>query len=536
VPLKEAPKYFQFKPISNPINDFLWSLLQEFLMVIFIFSLIALILFYLFFKFTIRRPLKIMINYLDNLKQYSQSIVSPPKINFAFKEIEKIMQSLYEYNRSLIESKNLIEAQRQKAERNAIIDALSGLQNRRAFDQKLNTLLQNEQKIQHPIAFLLFDCDYFKAINDTYGHEMGDSVIRTSAQILQTSFSNDFPVYRIGGDEFAVFVEHKSLSECFNLAQKAFDEFSNKDHFAHLGILDKIHFSIGISFIDEDNTQKISQLHPHADIALYQAKNSMHHKIQIYRHEQKPEASTLISTNTLNAINQALTSGEGIAMHFQPVFLPNQQCHYYESLIRIRTPEGLIYPGEIFEVVTHRHLSLELDIQVIKAVAYELSQHQSLRKKGLSINLSADTLLNPHLTDFLAPLQPYTSQTKIVIEVLEDTYIDNMAQMTETLNKLKQAGFYLALDDFGSGYSSIRYLASMPVDIIKFDITLTHALISDPKTESIIKATAKMICNANYQLVMEGIETQAQFDTAVASGATHLQGYLLGRPEPADDE
>jgi EAL domain-containing protein (putative c-di-GMP-specific phosphodiesterase class I) len=119
-----------------------------------------------------------------------------------------------------------------------------------------------------------------------------------------------------------------------------------------------------------------------------------------------------------------------------------------------------------------------------------------------------------------------------VIEITENVLINHFNQVSYALNKLRRQGFLIALDDFGSGYSSIRYLANMPVDIIKFDISLTHALEAEDKTRHIIESTAKMIRQAEYQLVMEGIETEQQKEKAKQAGATAVQGYLIGRPAP----
>jgi EAL domain-containing protein (putative c-di-GMP-specific phosphodiesterase class I) len=151
----------------------------------------------------------------------------------------------------------------------------------------------------------------------------------------------------------------------------------------------------------------------------------------------------------------------------------------------------------------------------------------------VSINISGKTLLNTDLITLFSPFLPYINNYKIVIEVTETSLIEHFDYVSNVLQQLRKLGFLIALDDFGSGYSSIRYLANMPVDIIKFDMSLLRALENgDTKTQAILYATANMIVAAGYQLVVEGVETEAQVQLTKQLGASHIQGYYFGKPSP----
>lgn len=523
-----------FNPVKNPVNDFLWELIQNFLFTVILFGILFTLLYALFFKFTTLNALARLNQYLSELKAQPNQVIIPEKKSDFFQEFQHLKEQLFTYNKELVNAQNELDSQRQLAYEQSRLDSLTKILNRRAFDEHLDNLFIEFHKTPRPVGFVLFDCDYFKAINDTYGREVGDSVIRTTAQVFKDALPDEVEIFRIGGDEFTCIIENQDIETCYSIAEKALNSIKAYD-FSHLGITEKISFSVGISFINKDNEQDLALMYKQADIALYKAKGSLHQKIQVYNQQQSKVGSTLASAETITRIIHALNTGEGIQMHFQPIERHEKdQIDYYESLLRIEYKDGLIYPGEIFEVVNHRHLHKELDKQVIDHISGVLSLEKLPLSTGVSVNISAETLLQEDLNALLLPLESLLQKYKIVIEVVEDTLIANLDVATNKLEELRRKGFQIALDDFGSGYSSIRYLAHMPVDIIKFDMSLTHALLADYKTHKIVMTTAQMIRTAGYNLVMEGIEDQAQLNAAIDAGATHCQGYFLGKPMPTN--
>lgn len=526
--LSEPEAFIEFKVMENPVDNYLWALIQDFINYVLLYAVLIAILFVVFFRFSLVRPLVSLTDYLAELKNKPDQIVLPND-RFLISEFEDLKTSLVSYNQALVHAQEKINAQRELAYQQSRTDSLSGLANRRAFDEALYRLEADCLKKSESIGFILLDCDYFKAINDSYGHDVGDDVIRLTAQALLECLPARSQTFRIGGDEFAVIIEKLDLTKLREVADHCLEHLKQMPFF-DLGIKERVQFSLGVSFTHQ--AEGISKLHKQADIALYKAKHSLHDKVQLYIADDITAGKTLVSSERVALIMEALQTGAGIEMHLQPIVNSDKQIGYYESLIRIRGEQGLIYPGEIFDVVNHRHLEVDLDLKVIDALTQLLIAGKLPVDTGVSLNLSPQTLLQMDLQSLLQPLSVFTNEYKVVVEVTETTLITNMALVTEKLTTLRQLGFSIALDDFGSGYSSIRYLANMPVDIIKFDMTLTQALELDAKTRGIIRSTASMIRQAGYQLVMEGVETQAQFDAAKQAGATGFQGYFFGRPQP----
>ncbi|WP_127470261.1 bifunctional diguanylate cyclase/phosphodiesterase [Thiomicrorhabdus aquaedulcis] len=536
VPLSTILQYTQFFPVSNPVSDHLWQLIETFLTESALLLLIAATMFLFIFNHMINKPLQVLSAYLQRLKTHPSETHTAPTNTFLLQEFEDLKHSLHTYHRDLQHTQHALDQQNLLVWDQARRDALTNIYNRRAFDEAWHDILTHYASHPVNIAFILFDCDFFKALNDTYGHEIGDEVICITASTIQQSLPIDCSVYRIGGDEFAVITQDKSADETLAIATQCLNAL-NEANFYSIGIKEKLSYSIGISTVNSSDgavdQHVLSSLPRQADIAMYKAKQSQQHKIQFYHHTLDQEAHGMVSNVVVNAVVDAIHTGHNIVMHYQPICSVMDGKIYYESLIRIRQPNSdvLIYPNDIFAVVTRRRLEVEIDTQVIHQILQALQSGVISQNTGVSVNISGKTLLQPFFIDLFKPFIPFLALHKIVIEITENILIDHMEYAQEVLSTLRSQGFLIALDDFGSGYSSIRYLANMPVDIIKFDISMTRALSGDDKTRNIIASTADMVRRSDYELVMEGIEDYAMLELAKKAGATHVQGYLLGKPD-----
>jgi len=529
----EIMDYVSYEPVSNPVSDYLWQLIQDFIIELIILMIVISLFLSILFNITIYKPLFIISSYLHRLKQSPKKVQQIPEDIFFLREFEELKNSLHEYHRDLQIAQNELDRQNHTVWEQARRDVLTSIYNRRAFDEAWGEVIQTHENQPSPTAFMLFDCDFFKALNDTYGHEVGDEVIKISASVIQQSLPIDSPAYRIGGDEFAVILQNKTPDETLKIAQNCLSAL-DKAPFNSIGIKEHLTFSVGVSSTLDDFSNDIANLPRQADIAMYKAKQSLKEKIQCYHHSLDKESLSLVSNRIVNTVVNAIHTGANIQMHFQPIQSIENQSVYYEALIRIQQDDGIIYPNDIFSVVDRRRLEVELDQQVIKQVHAILSSGVVPKGTGVSINISGKTLLQPTFPELFKTIKHFLVDYKIVLEVTENSLIDHMDYAKKVLNNLRHDGFLIALDDFGSGYSSIRYLAHMPVDIIKFDMTMSKALLgNDEKTHNIIRTTAQMILNSGYELVMEGIEDQEMYDLAKKTGATHIQGYLIGKPEKA---
>ena len=534
IPLSELESYLQFDPITNQVSNDLWQLINNFTAYVIILLIISTILIVIIFRALFSGPMETLANYVQQLKKEPKKASEITQNRFLIQEFEELKHSIHDYHRDLQTSQSALQTQYKIVWEQARRDALTNIYNRRAFDEMWNELVATFEYNPSNISFILFDCDFFKALNDTYGHEIGDDVIRITAKTIQESLPSEFPVYRIGGDEFAVILTKVARHETFDIAKKCLKALKNYN-FSGIGIKEKLAFSVGISHLDHQSSKNLRNdllnLPRQADIAMYKAKQSHQHKIQCYKSELEQESLSLVSNQVINTIVDAIHTGEYICMHLQAIHSVSDNALYYESLVRVQKEELYIYPNDIFSVVERRRLEVEMDTQIIQQILKAFKEELIPQHSGVAINISGKTLLQPHFVELFQPFLPYLKEYKIVIEIVENTLIDHMEYAKTVLNTLRGQGFLIALDDFGSGYSSIRYLAHMPVDIVKFDMSMTLALDADEKTRNIILATAKMVRDSGYDLVLEGVETEAMLEKAKQAGATHVQGYLFGKPK-----
>ncbi|GKT11695.1 MAG: hypothetical protein ISEC1_P0664 [Thiomicrorhabdus sp.] len=532
-PLSELSQHIAYKPITNPVSDALWQLINDFILTALILLFIGILVVAISFKAVFSHPLEVLSLYVQQLKKSPKKAYPEPSETFFLTEFEELKHSIHDYHGDLLTTQKALNDQYHLVWDQARRDVLTNISNRRAFDEAWNEVLESYEKKPIQTAFMLFDCDFFKALNDTYGHEVGDDVIRVSAVTIQKALPMEHPVFRIGGDEFAVIIQNKSMQETIDIASKCLQALQAHS-FSGIGIKEKLSFSVGISHTNPRSEDQISNaienLPRQADIAMYKAKQSHQYKIKTYQAEFDSETHSLVSNELVNTIVEAIHTGNNIQMHYQPIQAISDNQLYYESLIRIKKIDTLIYPYDIFSVVERRRLEVEIDTQIIQQILIAIGKGVIPKNTGVSINVSGKTLLQNNFVSLFEPFIPYLKEYKIVIEIVENTLIDHLEYAKSVLNILREQGFLIALDDFGSGYSSIRYLAHMPIDIIKFDMSMTLALRADEKTKNIIQSTAEMVRRSGYDLVLEGVEDEDMLEKAKQAGATHIQGYLLGKP------
>jgi EAL domain-containing protein (putative c-di-GMP-specific phosphodiesterase class I) len=221
-------------------------------------------------------------------------------------------------------------------------------------------------------------------------------------------------------------------------------------------------------------------------------------------------------------------------MHYQPIVdLRSGEPQYYEALARITHEGQLIMPSHIFPLIEAKGLEVDLDRAVLRRILGDLRQGLIPANTGISINISAPTLIESDLFEWLAELQPFMENYKLLLEITETALITQMQIARSHLTRLQSMGFRIALDDFGSGYSSLRYLGTMPVDVVKFDITLTRLI--DTHSNPILTHLAQMILDCGHLLVAEGIENGGSAKQLASLGFRYGQGYYYGRPASTID-
>jgi EAL domain-containing protein (putative c-di-GMP-specific phosphodiesterase class I) len=263
---------------------------------------------------------------------------------------------------------------------------------------------------------------------------------------------------------------------------------------------------------------------------MYRAKRPGQANVVMFTESLAQDSESLFSSWVNTAVYDAVIYGTGMSMHYQPIVdLGDGSICHYEALVRIEQDGELIMPSNIFPVVEARRLEVELDRAVLRSVLADLAAGKIPPDTGVSINLSGPSLVHEQMKSWLMDFKPYLARYRIMIEVTETALITQLGLANENLAQLREQGFEIALDDFGSGYSSVRYLATMPVDVVKFDITLVQGL-QDDSQRIMVTHLAQMILESGHQLIAEGIENTSTLEAVRSAGFARGQGYLFGRP------
>lgn len=447
-------------------------------------------------------------------------------------ELENVRRSLYDYQLQLRKLHGSLEHQNREFHSQARQDALTGCYNRRAYEEDWEALREDMKSVPQSVAFLLFDCDRFKAINDTYGHAKGDRVLTLMADALVMALRARDRLYRFGGDEFATFLVGATPAQARQIAQRC-QNLLDASAFTDLGINEPVGISIGIAFCPANEAAQVDDLPKRADIAMYTAKKPGHDRIAVYGEDTDAASQTLVASRETSALFQALATPGMIELHYQPIHaLPARQIEYYEALARIRYNDALIMPGAFMPVIGSRRLETPFDLAVLQQVDADLASGQMPAGCGVSINLSAQSICKPEIVSQLLELSRHNDSHPLMLEITETSLITQMGDVRTYLELLRTVKYRIAMDDFGTGYSPLRYLVDLPVDVVKFDISLVNKLGRDDRAGRIVADFASMMGNVGYSLVAEGVETEAVLQKIEHLGIAHAQGFLLGRPMP----
>lgn len=412
-------------------------------------------------------------------------------------------------------------------------DSLTGLASRPILIDQLQQAIKSEQKLA--VAYL--DLDNFKPINDKYGHETGDFVLKTIAQRLQSTLRKEDTLARIGGDEFIFLLRGAAhtIQEYEILLQEVLIEVNDPIKLAEFSCSVQISASVGVALPNNDGLSCDDVLR-RADQTMYQAKRSGTNRILFFDPEE--ESLRHAKHDLLLAAEKGIARKEFI-LHYQPkVNLMDHQLIGVEALIRWNHPTlGLLYPGHFSEVLEHPHIGILIGEWVL---AEALKQHKIWTRNHLcmSVNISPAHLLSEGFVENLRELLISTNNIKpktLELEILESTTIGNVDQAVDVLNGCRNLGVSIALDDFGTGYASLSYLKKLPLDTLKIDQSFVKKLLSDQEDKSIVTCIVALSKAFGYNLVAEGIESQELEKVLIGMGCYHGQGYYIAKPMSADN-
>ncbi|MBI5329996.1 MAG: EAL domain-containing protein [Betaproteobacteria bacterium] len=530
IDVRQAADIPRVRPLPDPDMNTKQRLFKQAMTRQALVMLAALLLAVLLLRFWLVRPLRGLSTEISNLTSSQEQDAPLLQASGPLRvlELESLRTSFNAYRQRLRELHGHLEQKSRDFYDQARRDALSGAFNRRAFEE--DWLRIAEDRRTPAIALLLFDCDHFKAINDTYGHHVGDSVIQATAQCLQSALRTQDRLYRLGGDEFAMLLRDNDPAQAEMVAERCLEHITKHDFYQY-GMREPISISVGIAFSQGDQ-HSLTALQKHADLAMYSAKRPGSRKIVFYGDDME-DMEVLVSSREVNAVFRAIRDPSCIEMSYQGVQrLPRAEKEYVEALVRVRYDEDLLGPAALFPIIQSRGLDVEFDQAVINAIRHDMQSGRLPADQGVSINLSAPSVVNSKAISAMLDLIRAENGRKIVVEITETALITQMDIATSHIKQLREAGALVALDDFGSGYSSLRYLSSMPVDLVKFDISMVHMLESDDERQRLItEEIAAMVMSAGYAVVAEGIETLSLLERVTHLGFSHAQGYYFGKPE-----
>ena len=424
--------------------------------------------------------------------------------------------------------------QEQKIHQLAYIDELTGLANRRMFFDRLQLSLANAHRHNHQLAVLFLDLDLFKRINDTLGHQAGDQALKEVARRISETVREGESVARLGGDEFTILLPEISQTDPLECLAKRLIKQIEKP----VRLLDQEFFlttSIGIAVYPQDGVNA-EQLVKHADVAMYQAKNSGRNQYCFYHASAGQQNVDELKLE--QALREALRLQQ-LDVYYQPKFtLDSQQLVGLEALVRWQHPQlGVMSPAQFIPLAEKLGLISTLGEQVLQRVCLQLTQWHNCTIP-VSVNISALQLADSefvtrlHHIIRLADVPPQ----RIELELTESCLIPEQAEQTQyQLTQLKALGFKLSIDDFGTGYSSLSYLRRLPIDTLKIDQSFVRDLPDNPGACQIVSAIIAMAKALGLDVIAEGIEHQQQLDFLRQAGCNQGQGYLVSAPRPAQE-
>lgn len=416
----------------------------------------------------------------------------------------------------------------------ATIDPLTGVLNRRAFNERFNQLLaQLPQSSQ--LAFLLIDIDDFKKVNDTLGHAIGDQLLLSVTKTILSFMPKDYLVGRLGGDEFGiVYTNSKARFDPYQLA-KAIRQKIATPHQIATYYLD-VSCSIGYS-VSESNDDKVSSLYIQADLAMYKAKDEDIEHVQAFNDELKAEYTDKLYIEKVLKSKDLFSK---LLLFYQPIVdATTQQIISFEVLLRWRSKGGKITsPVNFIRIAELTERFHDIGQWILKTALADYSTHLAAKfpNSKISINISPKQLSR---VGFISSVSETLAQypklaNRLVFEITEEVAIDSFQQARSVLNELHSLGVSLAVDDFGVGHSSLGLLYQLQFDYLKVDKSLLDELLKSQARQDVYQTIVELAQKLNLTLVQEGVETESQLAYLKQQGCQYIQGFYFYKPMPIE--
>ena len=421
-------------------------------------------------------------------------------------------------------------------------DLLTGLYNRRKFEEYLEEILINVREEDRHHALFYLDLDNFKIVNDTCGHVAGDELLKQLPALFNEVLRSGDIIARLGGDEFGIILENCGIQKAANIADKIRQKIKDyrfiwDDRTFEIGV------SVGVIGINADNAE-MSQVLSSADVACYAAKDSGRNRVHIYEPSDKVVSERYGQMHWTARISKALEDGR-FQLYQQPIVgVSNKERNHLEILLRMIDENGNIIPPGAFMPAAERYgLMPDIDRWVIHEVFKFMGKNDPAdpikdTDRVIAINLSGDSINDSGLLDY--SLEQKTRQnislTNVCFEITETVVISNLSKATIFINELKDHGCQFALDDFGSGLSSFAYLKNLPVNYLKIDGSFVRDICRDKIDRTMVESIQQVGKVMHLTTIAEHVEDEPTLNVLEEIGVDYVQGYHLGRPQAIDEK
>jgi len=412
-------------------------------------------------------------------------------------------------------------------------DTLTGLPNRLLLRDRMERTLAASARNTEKAAVICLDLDRFKQINDRYGHHIGDLCLKHLADMLRQRLRAIDTVARSGGEEFTVLLGGLTSSDdAARVAQTLVEAI--RQPFELEGYNLELAASLGIAIFPDDGTES-QALWRAADVAMYRAKNSGGNQYVFVSHELSSSASEM---NEIEAhLRRALKDG-GFEVYYQPLFTMDLRLCGFEALLRLHHPRlGVIGPERFIPIAEESGLIVRIGNWVIEEVCRQAAEWKRLGLPTLrmALNISPLQLMR---ADFSIRVREVLAACEIdpamlEIEMTETTVMRNLDDVAKQMLDLAEAGVHFSVDDFGTGYSSLRHLHRLPFTTLKIDRSFIDRIFDTDGTREIVQAILSLAHSLGMQVIAEGVEREDQLALLRSMDCDQIQGYLLGRPQPA---
>ncbi|MBW6489037.1 EAL domain-containing protein [Sulfurimonas sp.] len=412
-------------------------------------------------------------------------------------------------------------------------DFLTSLPNRVLFMDRLEQSLRNARRESSIVAVLFIDLDHFKEVNDSFGHSVGDKLLKNISTLLESSVRETDSVARFGGDEFTVLIENiESENTIIDLIQNIMNKLKE------VQIIDSYQFyiscSIGISLFPQ-NAATSEEMLQNADAAMYKAKDEGRNTYQFYAEDMTQRAYERLTLET--KLREAIINEEFVVFYQPQIDMRTKRMVGMEALVRwIKDGTFVATPDQFIPLAEDTRLIVDLDRFVMRSAIGQFAQwiRDGYNPGVLSLNMS---MIHLNQKDFIQTLtkmlhEAGVSETNIELEVTETQIMKNPEQTIEILREIKELGFSIAVDDFGTGHSSLSYLKKLPVNRLKIDQSFVHDIPNDKDDMELTRAIIAMATSLNLKVIAEGVETQEQAEFLQEHGCYEAQGYLYSKPLP----